>query len=50
MLRGHRAATVTVGTLRRREHALGETRRASEHFANSPDFDNVYPDGNNHKR
>ena len=48
MLRGHRAATVAVFAFGAREHALGETRRPQQHFANSRDFDNVYTDGNNH--
>jgi len=50
MLRGYGAATITIGTLGGREHALTKTRRAQEHFANPSDFDNVYADGDNHKR
>jgi|GEM_PF-1155633 len=48
MLCRHRAATVAVVALSLREHSLGKTRRAQEHFANSRDFDNVYADGKNH--
>ena len=49
MLCRHGAAAVAVVALSLREHALGKTRRAQEHFANSRDFDNVYTDGKNHE-
>ena len=49
MLCRHGAAAVAVVALSLREYALGKTRRAQEHFANSRDFDNVYTDGKNHK-
>ena len=49
MLRCHSAAAIAVGALGGGENALGETRRAREHFANSRYFDNVYADGNDHK-
>lgn len=48
MLGRHRAAAFTVQSLRLRIHALGKTWRASQHFANSRDFDNVYSNGNDH--
>ena len=50
MLRGHDAAALAVFAFSAREHALGETRRAQQHFANARNFDNVYADGNNHER
>ncbi len=50
MLHSDSPATVAVCALSRREDALGEARRAQEHFANSDDFDNVYTNGNDHKR
>ena len=50
MLRRHRAVTVAIRTLGGGEHALAEARRAQQHFANARNFDNVYADGNDHKR
>ena len=48
MLRRHRAATVAIGAFGGRENTFSKTRRASEHFANASNFDNVYADGNDH--
>ncbi len=48
MLCCHGATQVAVFAFRAREDALGESRRAHEHFANSCNFDNVYTDGNDH--
>jgi len=50
MLRSDDSAAVAVGALGCREDTLSKARRAQEHFANSDDFDNVYTNGNNHKR
>ena len=50
MLRRHYAATVAIYTVGGGENAISEPWRAYEHFANSRDFDNVYANGNNHKR
>ena len=49
MLRGHDAATVAIFAFGPRENAVGESRRAQQHFANSGNFDNVYADGNDHE-
>ncbi|MDQ1727964.1 MAG: hypothetical protein QOD33_89 [Pyrinomonadaceae bacterium] len=49
MLGRNRATTVAVGAFRGCEHAFAEAWRPQQHFANSRNFDNVYPDGNNHK-
>ena len=49
MLRGHDAAALAVFAFGGREHALGKTRRAQQHFANARNFDNVYADGNDHE-
>ena len=48
VLDGVRAARVAVGALLLREDALAETRGAREHFTHAADFDNVYPDGDDH--
>ena len=48
VLDGVRAARVAVGALLLCEDALAEARRAREHFTHAADFDNVYPDGDNH--
>ena len=48
MLCRYGAAQVAVFALCGREDAFGESRRAQEHFANPFNFDNVYPDGNDH--
>ena len=45
---GRGAARVAVGALPFGEDALAEARRAREHFTHAPDFDNVYPDGDDH--
>src|SRR5262245_52769941 len=50
MLWGNYAAAIAVSSLGRREHSLDKARRSREHFPNSSDFDNVYTDGNDHKR
>ena len=42
------AARVAVGALTFGEDALAEARRAREHFTHAADFDNVYPDGDDH--
>ena len=49
MLRCHDAATVAIFAFGAREDAVGESRRAQQHFANSGNFDNVYTDGNDHE-
>lgn len=43
-----RAARVAVGALLFGEDALAEARRARQHFTHAADFDNVYPDGDDH--
>jgi len=48
VLRAGGAARVAVGALQFGEDALAEARRAREHFTHAPDFDNVYPDGDDH--
>ena len=48
VLRRARAARVAIGALLFREDALAEARRAREHFTHAADFDNVYPDGDDH--
>ena len=48
MFGGHHSTTLTISTFRRSEDTLSKARRTREHFANSPNFDNVYADGNNH--
>ena len=48
VLRRVGAARVAVGALRFGEDALAEARRALEHFTHAADFDNVYPDGDDH--
>src|SRR5918993_1240957 len=48
VLRGVRAARVAVGALLLREDALAEARRARQHFTHAADFDNAYPDGDDH--
>ena len=48
VLRRVRAARVAVGALLFGEDALAEARRAREHFTHAADFDNVYPDGDDH--
>jgi len=48
VLRAGGAARVAVGALLFGEDALAEARRAREHFTHAPDFDNVYPDGDDH--
>ena len=48
VLDGVRPARVAVGALFFGEDALAEARRAREHFTHAADFDNVYPDGDNH--
>ena len=50
MLRRHDTSAVAVGALRCGVNSLDKTRRAQEHFANARNFDNVYANGNNHKR
>jgi len=50
MLRGHDAARVAIRSLGCCVNAVSKARRAQEHFANSRDFDNVYSNGNDHKR
>ena len=50
MLGGHRAARFTVRPLGRREHTFSESRRAGDGFTHTSDFDNVYADGNDHRR
>jgi len=42
------AAPFAIGALLLCENALAEARRACEHFTHAPDFDNVYPDGDDH--
>ncbi|CAN5609011.1 hypothetical protein BH20ACI3_BH20ACI3_13630 [soil metagenome] len=49
MLRGHRAAAITVNPLGRRKDAFRKAWGTPKHFANATDFDNVYADGNNHR-
>ena len=48
VLDGVGAARVAVGALLLGEDALAEARRAREHFTHAADFDNVYPDGDDH--
>ena len=48
VLGGARAARVAVGALLLGEDALAEARRARQHFTHAADFDNVYPDGDDH--
>ena len=48
VLDGVRAARVAVGALLFGEYALAEARRARQHFTHAADFDNVYPDGDDH--
>ena len=48
MLCGVRAARVAVGALLLGEDALAEARRARQHFTHAANFDNVYPDGDDH--
>lgn len=43
-------APVAVGALALCEHARGKARRAAQDFADARDFDNIYADGNNHRR
>lgn len=43
-----RAARVAVGALLFGKDALAKARRARQHFTHAADFDNVYPDGDNH--
>jgi len=50
MLRGDRAALVAICTFGDREHALAKTRAPHQHFANPRNFDNVYANGDDHKR
>ncbi len=50
MLCRHDAARIAVSAFSGCKDAFAETRSAQEHFANSRDFDNVYADGNDHKR
>ena len=48
VLDGVRAARVAVGALLLGEDARAEARRARQHFTHAADFDNVYPDGDDH--
>ena len=50
MLRGHDAATVTIGALSGGENSRGKPLGPQLHFANALNFDNVYADGNDHER
>src|SRR6185369_12085419 len=50
MLCGDDATRVAILALSRSKNTFRETRCAQEHFANSRNFDNVYTDGNDHKR
>lgn len=43
-------APFAVGTLALCEHARGKARRAAQDFVDARDFDNIYADGNNHRR
>jgi hypothetical protein len=49
-LGGHRAARFTVGPLGLSEHTFGEPRGARDGFTDAANFDNVYTDGNDHRR
>ena len=48
MLRGDRTVAMAVSAFIRGIDALDKARRARDDFTNAADFDNVYPDGNNH--
>ena len=48
VLRGRGAARVAVGALLLCEDARAKARRARQHFTHAADFDNVYPDGDDH--
>lgn len=50
MLRCNGAAAVAILALSGCENSLAKARRAPQHFANTCNFDNVYADGNDHKR
>ena len=50
MLRRHRATTIAIGALGGSEYTFAKAWRALQYFANPRNFDNVYADGNDHKR
>jgi hypothetical protein len=50
VLRSHRSTAVAVRPFSNGENSLAKARCAQEHFANPRNFDNVYPNGYDHKR
>lgn len=48
MFSGHHTAALAVSSFSLSKDTLRKARRAREYFANAPNFDNVYADGNNH--
>ena len=50
VLGSHYPTTIAVSALRRSKDSLNEARCALEDFANSRNFDNVYPNGDDHRR
>ena len=49
MLFRNDSAPVAICLFRLSEDTFAETRSALQHFAYTGNFDNVYPNGNNHK-